>query len=188
MSRRRLPQAGAAMVLILIAALAAAGIACWRQAVVPRSAAARAASTPARLLDQTLFFAARHGDAQHVQLLLLKGAWIDARDREGRTALMLAAEAGRPATVALLLERGADAGAVSRAGETAAALAPYGSRVQVIRQRNLGIAAARNAGLAAASGRFVAFHDSDDIALPGRLAIPYAYLTDHPDMALKMIE
>jgi glycosyltransferase involved in cell wall biosynthesis len=66
--------------------------------------------------------------------------------------------------------------------ETAAALVPYGSRVRVIRQRNLGIAAARNAGLAAASGQFVAFHDSDDIALPGRLMIPYAYLIDHPDM------
>jgi len=65
---------------------------------------------------------------------------------------------------------------------TAAVLSPYGSRLRVLRQRNLGIAAARNAGVGAATGRFIAFHDSDDIALPGRLAIPYAHLAAHPEM------
>jgi hypothetical protein len=133
MSRRRLPQAGAAMVLFLIAALAAAAIVFWRQAVARRSGAARAASGPARLLDQTLLLVARHRDAQHVQLLLFKGAWVDARDRDGRTALMLAAEAGKPATAALLLERGADAGAVSRAGETAATLARRQGHHDIVR-------------------------------------------------------
>lgn len=64
--------------------------------------------------------------------------------------------------------------------DTPSVLAPYGSRVQVLQQPNSGIAAARNAGVAAARGEFVAFHDSDDVALPGRLAIPHRYLTDHP--------
>jgi len=64
--------------------------------------------------------------------------------------------------------------------ETPSVLASYGSNVRVVQQPNSGIAAARNAGVRAARGDFVAFHDSDDIALPGRLAIPHTYLTDHP--------
>lgn len=64
--------------------------------------------------------------------------------------------------------------------ETPSVLAGYGSSVRVVQQPNSGIAAARNAGVSAARGDFVAFHDSDDIALPGRLAIPHTYLRDHP--------
>lgn len=37
------------------------------------------------------------------------------------------------------------------------------------RERNGGAAAARNTGVAAATGRFIAFQDSDDIWLPGKL-------------------
>ena len=65
--------------------------------------------------------------------------------------------------------------------ETAALLAEYGERLRMLRQPNSGIAAARNAGVAAARGRFIAFHDSDDVALPGRLACPWAILTEHPE-------
>src|SRR5439155_1759918 len=53
-----------------------------------------------------------------------------------------------------------------------------------IRGPHAGIAAARNLGLAAARAPFVAFHDSDDLALPGRLAVPLAYLRAHPDVDL----
>jgi glycosyltransferase involved in cell wall biosynthesis len=55
-------------------------------------------------------------------------------------------------------------------------------RVRPVIRPHGGIAAARNAGVAAAHAPFIAFHDSDDSALPGRLAVPVAYLRAHPDV------
>jgi glycosyltransferase involved in cell wall biosynthesis len=69
--------------------------------------------------------------------------------------------------------------------ETAAALAALGDpRVRVLVRPHAGIAAARNAGIAAARAPYVAFHDSDDVALPGRLSVPVEYLRAHPDIDL----
>ena len=57
-------------------------------------------------------------------------------------------------------------------------------RLRVIAAEHGGVAAARNAGMAAARGRYVAFHDSDDEALPGRLAEPVAVLDGRPELGL----
>jgi len=66
---------------------------------------------------------------------------------------------------------------------TAELLAAYAdARVRPVIRPHGGIAAARNAGIAAARAPFVAFHDSDDTALPGRLAVPVAYLQANPEV------
>lgn len=67
--------------------------------------------------------------------------------------------------------------------DTAAVLAAYPRPVRVLRHpENRGVATARQTGLAAARGDLVAFHDSDDFMLPGRLGLLAAYLEAHPDV------
>lgn len=59
-------------------------------------------------------------------------------------------------------------------------LAVKDRRLRVLAQRNQRQAAARNAGLALARGRYVALLDADDYALPERLAKQVAFLEQHP--------
>jgi glycosyltransferase involved in cell wall biosynthesis len=57
--------------------------------------------------------------------------------------------------------------------------------VQVIRHaRHRGVSAARNTGVAAAQGEWLAFLDSDDLWLPEKLARQMAYLEAQPDLLL----
>nr|WP_294516312.1 glycosyltransferase [uncultured Rhodopila sp.] len=69
---------------------------------------------------------------------------------------------------------------------TPAVLAGYGDpRLRVVRpQRNLGVAGARNFGLAACRGAYIAAHDHDDISLPERLAVQVAHMDAHPEVVL----
>ena len=68
--------------------------------------------------------------------------------------------------------------------DTPEALAPYASRIRLLRRENRGgVSAARNAGMAAARGEWLAFLDSDDLWLPEKLARQMAYLAAHPDAA-----
>jgi glycosyltransferase involved in cell wall biosynthesis len=63
-------------------------------------------------------------------------------------------------------------------------LQPYAARITLITQPNQGPAAARNNGIAAAKGQLIAFLDSDDLWLPGKVAAQVNYLLLHPDIAV----
>lgn len=55
--------------------------------------------------------------------------------------------------------------------DTAAVLARYGDRIRAIRCDNGGVARARNIGMRAATGDWLAFQDSDDLWSPDHLAV-----------------
>ncbi|HEY0077660.1 MAG TPA: glycosyltransferase family A protein [Pyrinomonadaceae bacterium] len=64
------------------------------------------------------------------------------------------------------------------------ALEPYRERIAYIRQENRGPAAARNAGIRSARGRYVAFLDSDDLWLPRYLEQQMRVLESDPALDL----
>jgi glycosyltransferase involved in cell wall biosynthesis len=63
---------------------------------------------------------------------------------------------------------------------TAEMLKHYGNRLRLLRQENQGQSIARNAGIAAATGDYVAFLDSDDQWFPWTLAILYRAIHEGP--------
>src|SRR5262245_27414882 len=56
------------------------------------------------------------------------------------------------------------------------------SEVRVLSQENMGPAAARNAGIDASTGAFLAFLDADDVMLPAKLTRQVDYIRSHPDV------
>ncbi len=67
---------------------------------------------------------------------------------------------------------------------TEAAVRPYRDHVVYVRQENRGLAAARNTGMARASGALVAWLDSDDLWDPPKIALQVAVLARHPECVL----
>ncbi len=59
-------------------------------------------------------------------------------------------------------------------------LAAYGETIQVIRQSNQGVSSARNTGIQASKGEWIALLDSDDYWLPQKLESQIALFKSHP--------
>jgi len=66
--------------------------------------------------------------------------------------------------------------------DTERVIGNYGRRVQYVKQPHRGAAAARNLGVAHATGRFVSFLDSDDVWMPGKTKTELAVFDRHPDV------
>lgn len=75
-----------------------------------------------------------------------------------------------------------DDGSTDETPQVLARIASNDSRVKHIRQSNSGPSAARNAGLAAARGRYIQFLDSDDLLGPGKLLKQAAVLGANPEI------
>lgn len=67
---------------------------------------------------------------------------------------------------------------------TPALLKSYGDQIKVIHQQNYGVSSARNKGITASSGEWIALLDSDDEWLPGKLQMQYEYICSHPDIKI----
>jgi glycosyltransferase involved in cell wall biosynthesis len=58
------------------------------------------------------------------------------------------------------------------------------SRLRYVRQDNRGRSHARNVALELATGSYIAFLDSDDLYLPGKLTLQVNYLESHPSVGM----
>jgi glycosyltransferase involved in cell wall biosynthesis len=72
--------------------------------------------------------------------------------------------------------------------DTVKILDDYGQDLMRIRQTNRGVSAARNHGIAAASGHLIAFLDSDDLWLPRKLSTQVAFFDANPSAVINQTE
>ncbi len=71
---------------------------------------------------------------------------------------------------------------------TAGELAGFGSTVRFISTPKRGVAAARNTGVRASGGRYLAFLDSDDLWKAGKLVRQTAFMEEHPQVQICQTE
>jgi len=76
-----------------------------------------------------------------------------------------------------------DDGSTDKTDEILTPLSASG-KIRYITQKNQGVSAARNAGIAAARGTYLSFLDDDDIWPPDKLAWQVAYMESHPELAI----
>jgi glycosyltransferase involved in cell wall biosynthesis len=74
------------------------------------------------------------------------------------------------------------------ADHTSDVLDSYRNVIKVLSQKNKGVSAARNRGIAEASGKFIAFLDSDDLWLPQKLSVQIEFFNQTPDALICQTE
>lgn len=62
--------------------------------------------------------------------------------------------------------------------------AAFSNSIVYIEQENKGVSGARNTGIRAAHGHYIALLDGDDLLLPGSLSKRVSFLNTHPDTAI----
>lgn len=67
-------------------------------------------------------------------------------------------------------------------------LSEYRDSIKFLKQNNKGVSAARNRGIAEAKGELIAFLDSDDLWLPGKLAAQLEFFQSYPDALICQTE
>jgi glycosyltransferase involved in cell wall biosynthesis len=67
-------------------------------------------------------------------------------------------------------------------------LGAYRDRITVLRQPNRGVSAARNLGINEAAGQLIAFLDSDDLWLPGKLSTQVGFFEDNADAVINQTQ
>ncbi|MDR2456150.1 MAG: glycosyltransferase [Deltaproteobacteria bacterium] len=81
-----------------------------------------------------------------------------------------------------------DDGSLDETGAYLDIMAQSGELVIIANPRPKGVSAARNQGIRAANGDLVAFLDSDDRYLPGKLSAQRAFMDEHPELMLSQCQ
>lgn len=72
--------------------------------------------------------------------------------------------------------------------DTASVLEKHTPRIKIVRQSHRGVSAARNTGIDASHGRWIAFLDSDDLWLPRKLSVQFDFFQTHPEARICQTE
>jgi glycosyltransferase involved in cell wall biosynthesis len=72
--------------------------------------------------------------------------------------------------------------------DTPLVLEPFKDKIRYLATENRGAAHARNTGMKAASGKYIAFLDADDLYLPGKLALQVDFIEAYPEVDIVATE